>query len=369
MSDNSSIEWTDATWNPTVGCSPVAKGCAHCYAEVMAWRHILMCRGLGRKCKYEGTVELGPNNQPRWTGVVRLDTDSLTTPLGWKKPKRIFADSMSDLFHEGLSFEEIAAVFGIMAACADRDMGHTFQVLTKRPERAVEFFRWLDGPSGVMGIAQSRRQTVMHESVKFQLGYDHRDRPAVNVRRGWPLPNVQIGTSIATQPDADKNIPYLSQIPAAVRFLSVEPLLGLVNIRQFLRRWLCVKCETPRYEAQLDLANVVCECGRGEGSWCVDNSGPNGIHWVIVGGKSGPQARPCNVEWIRSIVEQCKAAGVPVFVKQLGAKPYGPCSSAAQCGCDGGDDHKLNLRDRKGGDWLEWPMDLRVREFPEVPNV
>jgi protein gp37 len=360
MAQLSSIEWTDATWNPTRGCTEIAPGCAHCYAKTFAERW----RGVPGH-----PYELGFD--------PRVAPDKLLEPLKWKKPRRIFVDSMSDLFHETFSFDYIAAVFGVMAACADRDIGHVFQVLTKRPQRAREFFRWLlgDGTIGD-GYEKLRVQSVLHEAVKYVVGYETPGRPAVNILRGWPLPNVWIGTSIANQTDADKNIPHLLQIPAAVRFLSIEPLIGPVNLSAIARH-------TTGYK-EPSMAETSIDALRGSGTYPSHLTGIpidvefEPIQWVIVGGESGPGARPCNVEWIRSIQAQCIAAGVPVFTKQLGAKPFVPLSyvggieshpmmqwpASVTWGEHDNAAHPI-LDDRKGGSMNEWPADLRVREFPE----
>jgi protein gp37 len=321
VSDKSSIQWTESTWNPTRGCTKIAQGCKNCYAATFAERF----RGVPGH-----PYELGfdPRTAP----------DKLTEPLKWKKPRRIFVDSMSDVFHEAFSFEYIAAVFGIMAACPR----HTFQILTKRPERAVEFFTWLtaEAEGGWAFYADPRRPEHAHENVVCMeyLGRsivpDGRGGLAFmrDVSPGWPLPNVWIGTSIANQPDADRNIRHLLRIPAAVRFVSAEPLLGPVDFD-------AVDPGRSFYPT---------------------------LDWVIVGGESGPGARPCNVEWIRSIVAQCRAADVPVFVKQLGAKPILPMDGESWF--DGRNFHDgavmLRPRDKKGGDMAEWPTDLRIREYP-----
>lgn len=359
MSDKSSIEWTDATWNPTRGCTKIAQGCKNCYAETFAERF----RGV-------------PGHPYEQGFDPRLAPDQLTLPLKWKKPRRIFVDSMSDLFHETFPFEYIATVFGVMAACPQ----HTFQVLTKRPERAAKFFR------DRLGL-QSCEETVAEEAMRRAdvvwdaRGADEWRYPALHGasvanRRawpGWPLPNVWIGTSIAEQKDADKNIPYLLQIPAAVRFLSVEPLIGPVSFR-----W------TPyAHEAR----------GESYRDYLERNGSVNQyealrqVQWVIVGGESGHGARPCNVSWIRSLVEQCQSADVPVFVKQLGSHvidrndagfdgeepTHWPNAVADQVQHDPngyreeyqGAPVRVRLS-KKGGDWNEWPDDLRIRQYPEV---
>jgi protein gp37 len=252
---DTTIQWTDAVWNPVRGCTILSPGCTNCYAMRQAHRF----SGQGKP--YEGLTRSRAKDGPVWTGDVRLVREHLAVPLGWKNPKRIFVNSMSDLFHEGLTDDEICEVFEVMA----RTPQHTFQILTKRPERM----------------------------------------PAIASR--FNLPNVWLGTSVEDQVRADERIPHLLATPAAIRFLSCEPLLGPLDLRPFLAHE------------------------------------PDG-KWVIVGGESGPNARPFELDWGRSIVEQTRAAGVACFVKQLGSR--------------------VRMKDRKGGDPAEWPAELRVREWP-----
>jgi protein gp37 len=330
MSDKSSIEWTEATWNPTVGCTRVSPGCQHCYAEVMAWRHVLMCKALGRPCKYDGTVELGPDGRPRWTGFVRLDPDSLEIPLHWKRPRTIFVDSMSDIGHKGLTDHEIARCFSVMA----RASWHTFQVLTKRPGRFAHFFKTQDPP----------------------LGF------------AWPLPNVWIGTSVEDQQRADERIPALLQIPAAIRFLSVEPLLGPVRLD------LCSPHILDGDESNPGYLNAFTGMEHHPRTVMVAPSTDgtvDGVQWVIVGGESGHSARTCDVEWVGAIVAQCAAASVPCFVKQLGSRPNvgmdDPYYSDWFLRLPSVDkDGVPRTKDRKGGDIGEFPPSLQVRQMPEV---
>jgi protein gp37 len=245
MGDKSAIEWTDATWSPIVGCSRVSPGCQHCYAEALAYR----LAAMGQK-KYEGlTRKVG--GEIRWTGAVRLAEEALDLPLRWKKPRRIFVNSMSDLFHEKVEGAWMDRIFSVMAACQQ----HQFQVLTKRARR-MEIFTRL---------------------------------------RKRPLPNVWLGVSVENQETADERIPVLLRCPAAVRFLSVEPLLGPVDL---------------------------------DGLWGYPGSAEHDtlsrwpIHWVIVGGESGPGYRHMQTAWLEAVVGQCRAAKVPVFVKQdSGPKP------------------------------------------------
>lgn len=314
MSANSNIEWTDATWNPTRGCSRVSEGCRHCYAERFA------ARFAGPGGRYEGLVKTHPSGEPRWTGDVRLVPEQLDQPLRWKKPQRIFVNSMSDLFHEKLRDEEIAAVFGVMAAAPQ----HTFQVLTKRPEWMRQWFEW---------IGSRAARDVMHEAVKSVMGYGNPRRPGIKETR-WPLHNVWLGVSVENQETADERIPMLLQTPAAVRFVSYEPALGPVD-----------------FSPWLDGQGTQCSP-----KWCRHPF----LDWVIVGGESGPGSRPFDVAWARSVIEQCGKTGVACFVKQLGARPFGD-------GTVGPNTYDaLGLRDRKGGDMAEWPEDLRVREMPEA---
>lgn len=315
----SKIEWTDRVWNPVTGCTKVSAGCKNCYAETFAGRGIGSFSG-GRKFT-----------------DVRTHADRLDAPLRWRKPQRVFVNSMSDLFHRDVPDEFIDDVFATMIA-AQR---HTFQVLTKRPQRMRDYMhargRALHDPHGEIG------QRV------FDL------RAALDGHRSWPPANVWLGVSCEDQRAADERIQALLQTPAAVRFVSAEPLLGPVDLRRIdgtggRGTWDVLRC-APTDDGQRN-------CG-------------TGIDWVIVGGESGPGARPCEVAWIRSIVEQCRTAVAPVFVKQYGSNARGDrfdMSESAFVDADaaGWDENRcrLPLRDRKGGNMEEWDPDLRVREFP-----
>lgn len=315
------IEWTDKTWNPVRGCS-MAKGsetggCLHCYAARFAARDL---PGLKSPTTGKAFARILPSG-PRWTGDVELIESKLLEPLSWRKPARVFVNSMSDLFHHELLDYDVDRVFATMAMAPQ----HTFQVLTKRPERMAAY---LNRPGKVADIAVEvfKRFTTLRES-------DRESRKAVKV---WPLPNVWIGTSVENQATADERIPLLLQAPAAVRFISAEPLLGPVDLREWLTH-----DEPFKTDAMLD--------------------------WCIVGGESGPGARPCDVSWIRSIVAQCQSAGVAAFVKQLGAQPFGAMHRDSETAWRGpvlNLDWKSRVRNRKGGDMAEWAEDLRVREFP-----
>jgi len=307
MSAKSSIEWCDATWNPVRGCSKVSPGCKNCYAETFSerWR--------------------GIKGHPFEQGFdLRLVPEKLAEPLRWKKPRRIFVNSMSDLFHEDVHDEYIAVVFAVMAACPQ----HTFQVLTKRAERMGRWFMWMTESGYALCVAQ---------------------------RQPWPLPNVWLGVSVEDQQRAAERIPHLLSVPAALRFLSCEPLLGPVDLRPWLGN--VVGFEGTPGRPGVDAFTV-----------------RPGTGWVIVGGESGPGARPFDLEWARGIVSQCKSARVPVFVKQVGAAPVssdtGDYLGRKQFMWQSGLAQRLAIRlnDRKGGDTAEWPEDIRVRQFPQNPN-
>lgn len=296
------IEWTDVTWNPVRGCTKIAPGCAHCYAETFAERF----RGVPGHA-YEQGFDL------------RLVPEKLAEPLKWKTPRRVFVNSMSDLFHEDVPDTFIAAVFGVMAATPK----HTYQILTKRSKRMRAWFRWLrewetDDPSAAIQL-KLLAACVLEGMEGPGLGGRILDA-------SWPLRNVWLGVSCEDQRRADERIPDLLATPAAVRFVSAEPLLGPIDFRQI---------GTYRGEHLSAFDEIVGHVERPP------------LSWVIVGGESGPGARPCRVEWVRDIVRQCKAATVPVFCKQLGsvwAREHGG--------------------DRKGGAPEFWPAGDWPREFP-----
>jgi protein gp37 len=356
----SSIEWTDATWNPTVGCTKVSAGCKHCYALTMHRRLTLM-----GSPKYAEPFE-----------VVKPHPEHLAVPLSWRKPRKVFVNSMSDLFHADVPNEYIAAVFGVMAATPQ----HTYQVLTKRAERLPEWFRWYEGTSGAGASANA---AVFAASDIIDSG---EEEVIGDIPDAWPLPNIWLGVSVENQEAADERIPHLLSVPAAVRFVSYEPALGPVDFDPFLYApTRCRECGSTAayYDNNPDNlppfpARPVCLMGAtntGEpgASRCVkcdsrDLDELPSLSWVIVGGESGPGARPFDVAWARSTVAQCKAAGVPVFVKQLGAgASLHTALGRGRHVIDG--EERFIIRDPKGGDMQEWPEDLRVREFPREAGV
>ncbi|MGE3889438.1 MAG: DUF5131 family protein [Vicinamibacterales bacterium] len=337
MSATTSIEWTDKTWNPVRGCSVISPGCVNCYAMKLAHRF----SGPGKP--YEGLTKLTKAG-PQWTGQIRLVEEALAEPLRWRKPARIFVNSMSDLFHEGVPDEFIASVFGVMAASP----WHTFQVLTKRPARMRNWFRWIEESAVSKGGAANAAR-----GVRWHLWHHIDDLRVHDPRQPWiwPLPNVWLGVSVENQQQADARIPLLLETPAAVRWISAEPLLERVELGpptddSFRLLWPFYYTGTFNAEAA-DHAPPCPERRR--------NLFPN-VNWVVVGGESGPGARPFELAWARDLIAQCHATQTPVFVKQLGARPRTGQPNVVQ--------DFSPFRDRKGGDLTEWPEDLRVREFP-----
>jgi protein gp37 len=285
----------------------------------------------------------------RWTGRVELAPDRLDTPMRWQRPRMIFVNSQSDTFHEKVSDEEIAAIFGVMAACPQ----HTFQVLTKRAARMREWFAWAGAEiksSGRFSIPAM----IEHAAVRAKASRVDRgpaaDRlfRAANDRAGvqeWPLKHVMLGVSVEDQERAGERIEHLLRTPAVVRFLSVEPQLEDID----LTPWLGSAASVPasRFsKLELDDALPGTQSGASRGQ-------TPGIHQVICGGESGPGARPFHVEWARSLRDQCRGAGVKYFLKQLGSRPL---------------DEMVPMRGitGKGTDMDEWPEDLRIQEYPEA---
>ena len=249
------ITWTNETWNPVVGCSPVSEGCENCYAAKMARRLALM----GNAPHYQGIT-----NKHGYNGKIGIPSNKvLYSPLHWRQPRMIFVCSMGDLFHDKVPNRWIKYIFDIIDLCPQ----HTFQILTKRPERMLEFF----------------------------------------TKYGDPLPNVWLGVSAENQRRLNERLSTLWQTPAYVRFLSLEPLLAPVVIQDACPEW---------WES-------------------------SGINWVIVGCESGPGRRPCKIEWIESVVNQCKKEVVHVFVKQLA------------------------IGGKVVRDINQFPEHLRIREYPK----
>lgn len=306
------IQWTQRTWQVTSGCREWSPGCLNCYARLDARRMGSNPNEKVRK-RYAALVVL-QNNRLRWTGEVRQLPEQLHVPMHWRAPTRVFVNSLSDLFQEGVSFEYIAAVFGVMAMCAR----HTFQVLTKRPDRMRAWFGWIAEQAAARGLDPRTECVVEARAHGVTNGF--RD-----VANAWPLPNVWLGTSVEDQRRLDERLPELLQVPAAVRWLSCEPLLEAID----LSAWIA----------------------------------GGGIHWAVIGGESGRGARPFHLAWARSLLAQCRRARVLPFVKQLGAQVLGRDCEHGRA------EEPCGFVDRKGGDMREWSEDLRVREMPEVARA
>jgi len=292
MSDSSKIEWTEATWSPTTGCDRISPGCDNCYALTLA-----------RRLKAMGSAKYQADGDPRTSGPgfgLTVHEDALTLPLRWRKPRRIFVNSMSDLFHARVTPEFTARVWAVMAMTPH----HAYQVLTKRPERA----RSVLGGERFARAYEAELDQRVGDLARFGTlrARDWAETFAVS----WPPPNVHLGTSIEMDGYA-RRADDLRETPAAVRFLSLEPLLGPLP--------------------SLDLT---------------------GIDWAIIGGESGPGSRPMDLGWARDLIGRCREAGTAVFVKQLGSVAGRELGAGP-----------------KGGDWDAWPEDLRIRDFPAVAET
>lgn len=290
MSDqrDGGISWTDETWNPVRGCSRISVGCTSCYAEAVAARFSGLHPKTGKPLAYHGLARQSDHG-PRWTGKLVMVPEHLHDPTKWKRPRKIFVNSMSDLFHERLTNEQIASVFYEMLNAGH----HTYQALTKRAERMFDFVTWLER------------------------------------ERGAALPaNIWLGVSAEDQKNADERIPWLLKTNARVRFVSAEPLIGPIDLGAWLVDDLHRMGRSPRRE----------------------------IDMVIIGGESGRECRPFDVEWARQIVRQCRAAGAAPFVKQLGGKPF-DSTGAWEC---------RDVLPSHGPPIEEWGDDFKDRDFPEV---
>lgn len=309
MSDNSKIEWTDATWNPIVGCSIVSPGCTNCYAMRQADR-IRRMQKDPPSSHYFGTTKI-VNGNAVWTGKVALAPDRiLTAPLRRRKPTTYFVNSMGDLFHESVPDKWIDRIFAIMLSAPQ----HTFQVLTKRSKRMQAY---IEAPS--------------EKRIKEMLHWQHFDNDPL--WPGWPLPNVWLGVTAEDQQRADERIPDLLTTPAAVRFVSAEPMLGPIDLTSLPNA-------SDLGEGQPWL-NALGTRGWGYVYAGADSCSVPRIDWVICGGESGHSARPMKPEWAMSLRDQCREATVSFFMKQMenGGKLTSEISS--------------------------FPADLQIRQFPK----
>lgn len=322
MGAKSRIEWTDATWNPLrarrgdgkVGwhCEHVSEACRNCYAERLNRRGLAV--GTGLRYVHQARASITPF----------VDQDTLLQPLRWKRPRRIFVCSMTDLFGEWHTDDDIERVFAVMALCPQ----HTFQVLTKRPARMAAHFENLHFRTEMVGI-----EAEQISGLDRFLPDDYRQP-----RWTLPLPNVWLGVTAEDQATADERIPLLLRTPAAKRFVSAEPLLGPLDLRNYLRMpWMPDRIVRP-------------------GSVPVEYMPVVGLDWVITGGESGLGARPSHPDWFRSLRDQCVDASVPFFFKQWGSW---------QNGSDEEWQGKIVLNDGRRGETPE-SFDLATREhWPE----
>lgn len=341
MSENTSIEWADHSFSPWIGCTKVSAGCKNCYAENTTRARVLRSQGhetWGKGAKRSRTSAATWKNPVKWNrslvcdkcGTLNDATDSgcgrPDPNTGWcegeLKHQRVFP-SLCDIFDDEVPIEWLADFLKLIHDTPNL----TWQLLTKRPEN------WKDRvQEAALTWYKKEYDSANHMVMQWTIS-------------NKPPDNIWIGTSCEDQPNADKRIPELLKIPATVRFLSMEPLLGAVEFSDV--------------------------SGRSDGIKLLGTPALSGINWVICGGESGPGARPCNVEWIRSIVAQCKEAGVPCFVKQLGSRTYqtNPTlrTDILYPSEDGHPHYEYwaGPKDKKGGDMAEWPEDLRVREFPK----
>jgi protein gp37 len=286
MSANTAIEWTDATWTPIRArnrdsgksgwfCVHKSEGCRYCYAAAMNRR---LGTGLDFKAQNRDRIE------------IFLDEKMLRAPLDWKKPRMIFVCSMSDLFADFVPDEFIDRIFAVMALCPQ----HTFQILTKRPERMRKYLT-VD------------RDMVIEGQIVELIGKDRAwNESPLGGCHGWPLPNVWLGASCEDQPTADERIPHLLATPAAIRFLSCEPMLGPIDLTGMCNGWYFLNSLTglKYHDAPEGVHSATEKCAR--------------IDWIICGGESGPGARPMHPDWARALRDQCAATGVPFFFKQWG---------------------------------------------------
>lgn len=298
MAETTGIAWTNSTWNPARGCERVSEGCRNCYAEELAARHSYAGgwgEGLAKWVERpDGTLDA------RWTGVIQIVEKMLDAPLRWREPRRIFVNSMSDLFHDDVPEDFIWRVLAIAALCPK----HTFQILTKRPERMLKILpadesdalsklctalgSMLDGDW--VWKEGKRFRNRIEKAISATMGIDHdADNNEIQVDlMPWPLPNVWLGVSAEAQPEFDERVRLLLETPAAVRWVSLEPLLGHIDLIGKDEQ----SCALTEYE------------------------GRPALNWGVVGGESGSDFRPMDMGAARYIIRQFLSAKVPLFVKQ-----------------------------------------------------
>ena len=380
MADKSKIEWTDATWNPLVAyrgdkrgwhCEKISPACDHCYAASMNKRSDGLV-GIGTGLNY------APDSRAKLRFEIHEET--LIAPLRWRRPRRIFVCSMTDLFGDWHDVEQIAQTFAVIALAH----WHTFQVLTKRPERMLQLLLRVD----FWDLVEAMMTMILDGEVNsLERRRNDLRATAPETSPDLPLPNVWLGVTAENQARADERIPLLLKTPAAVRFLSAEPLLGPIDLTSISWLGLDHRVDVLRRgywnEEGYRGLGPSAKLGAPRGGF-TNHSDMAGLDWVITGGESGPGARPSHPDWFRSLRDQCVAAGVPFFFKQWGAwVPRGPESlgyrvlesgatmrlTDAGCdgsllGADGGNDvwmqHTTKAIAGRKLDGVEWS------QFPEV---
>lgn len=288
------IQWTNKSWNPVTGCTEISEGCKNCYAKKMAGR---LKRNPTTSHKYRKGFK------------VTLHNDELNKPSTWKKPQKVFVCSMGDLFHQDVPYHFIDRVFATMA----QNPQHTFQILTKRPKNMLAYYH-----SKNFCMIDQDKTSLSTRITSFD--YNGQDREA-HVIVKWPLPNVWIGVTAETQETANTRIPLLMKAPAAIRFVSIEPILEEINLHRFL-------FDTP-YTPPLP----------------VKQKNKNSPDWIIIGGETGPKARFAACGWFKLIQFQCKLANIPFFFKSSG------------------DCNKFSFDDIKVFD------EKKFREIPEIKTI
>jgi protein gp37 len=323
------IQWSEKVWNPIRGCTPVSPGCQNCYAAKVAKRFSFPGG------PFQGLVRINAAGErtDEWNGEITYVEDHLLDPIRWKKPRRIFVNSVSDLFHHNVSDTVIDRIFAVMALAPQ----HTFQVLTKRPERMRDYL--LSRSKSIRYWEEEARN--LGYTLKFD-GFDGKEHSTCR----FPLPHVWLGTSVENQKYADERIPYLLQTPAAVRFISAEPLLGHINL-------------VKEYDGVYPLTGVRPYHSEDEPK----------LDWVICGGESQRGSRPMNHQWARDIRDQCKAAGVAFFFKQWGdwwpneQGNYAGPETLRQRAYDEPGEEYSHVGSKKAGDYLDG---VQHHEYPEV---
>lgn len=341
------IPYCDEVWNMCVGCTKIKSGCKFCWAEKLHSQ---------RQRAYSAGKHL-PLQYAYPFSVVRCLSDRLEQPLHWRKPRTIFVNSMSDTFHEDVPFEFVLRLLGITMLTP----WHTYLFFTKRYDRVLAFFDWwrdktreshelYGAKSLALQAVESLGSKVLRTSATkyWEDNYDQSDRGILDYPIPWPQPNVHLYFSASTQAEVDEAVPILLDIPVAVRGLSLEPLLGTIDLTQIDtgRTWP-FRAETSKHDTLRGFTSSRRQLG--DGCRFMDTHTPNLGH-IIVGCESGPNRRPCKIEWIESVVNQCKDAGVPVYVKQIDTTDLVP---------PGVLNNKVSTKP------VEWPKCLRVQEMPK----